>query len=176
MALRKLYIFVEGNDDAMFFKGVIVPFFKKKYDDVEIVQYAQMKKARVDLFLTSIKTLRFDYFITADIDLAPSVAEKKRTIKHRFDCADMDNIIIVVAEIESWFLAGLSEEALEKFNLPFLDRTDFVTKEEFNDYYLHRFKSRIDFMQEILKNYSVEAAMKRNASFSYFFDYFFGTN
>ena len=35
--MRKLYVFVEGNDDELFFKTVIVPVLKSKYNDIEII-------------------------------------------------------------------------------------------------------------------------------------------
>ena len=46
MKVSKLYIFVEGNDDELFFKKVILPLFLKQYTDVEVFKYAQWKRQK----------------------------------------------------------------------------------------------------------------------------------
>ena len=53
MKLRKLYIFVEGNDDELFFKKIMLPLFLKQYADVEVFKYAQWKRQKVGLYLYS---------------------------------------------------------------------------------------------------------------------------
>lgn len=176
MALRKLYIFVEGTDDALFFNKVFLHRFKKLYDDVEIIQYAQMKKSKVDLFILSINTLNFDYIMLADIDDVQTVAEKKRIIKHKFELVDIEKILIVIKEIESWYLAGLTDDFALSLGLEPIETTNTITKEDFNLYYIRSYRSRIDFMQEVLKHYSVEVACRRNRSFDYFYKKFFLKN
>jgi hypothetical protein len=176
MALRKLYIFVEGTDDALFFSKIFVHRFKKIYDDVEIIQYAQMKKSKVELFILSIKTLNFDYIMVADIDEIDTVAEKKRILKHKFELVDVEKIMIVIKEIESWYLAGLTNEFAISLGLDPLETTNDITKEDFNIYYIRTYRSRIDFMQEVLKHYSCETARLKNKSFDFFFKRFFKNN
>ncbi len=169
MSMNKLYIFVEGNDDSLFFKTLFKPIFNDYYDDVEIIQFAQLKKAKVDLFIMSINTLKFDYFLVADIDQCDTITTKKKIIRAKFDKIDSNQIVIVISEIESWFLAGMTAESAANLGLDLIERTDEVTKEDFNAYFIRTYRSRIDFMQEVLKNYSIETARKRNKSFDYFF-------
>lgn len=169
MALKKLYIFVEGNDDALFFNKVFYRPFRQFYDDIEVLQYAQMKKAKVDLFILSMKTLNFDYFLTADIDDAETIGIKKRFIKHKFDLVDVDKIVIVISEIESWYLAGMPPNIALSLGLDVLDKTDEITKEDFNAYYIRTYRSRIDFMQEVLKHFDIDIARSRNKSFDFFY-------
>ncbi len=176
MALRKLYIFVEGTDDALFFNKVFLHRFKKLYDDVEIIQYAQMKKSKVDLFILSINTLNFDYIMLADMDEIETVAEKKRIIKHKFELIDIEKILIVIKEIESWYLAGMPDEFAQSLGLEPIPTTNTITKEDFNLYYIRTYRSRIDFMQEVLKHFSVEIACRKNRSFDYFYKKFFLNN
>lgn len=173
MAFKKLYIFVEGNDDELFFRRVIGPEFINYYDDIEIIQYAQQKKAKIDLLLLSINTLKFDYIVISDIDSAESTGAKKRIIKNRFELVSLDNIIIVITEIESWFLAGLPPEVADYLGLDIIDKTDEITKEDFNTYYIKTYRSRIDFMQEVLKHFSIDIARRRNKSFDFFCQKFF---
>jgi hypothetical protein len=175
MKLRKLYIFVEGNDDERFFGRIIKPMFKKQYADIEIIKYAQWKKEKVNLFLLSIKTLKFDYIFTADLDYQPTVSQKKKSVLSIFTNLDKEKISVVVMEIESWYLAGLTDEATKQFDMPLLDDTDNVSKEDFNRIYHRRFKSRIHCMHELLKAYSISSARLKNQSFKYFADKYFSS-
>ncbi len=169
MSLKKLYIFVEGQDDEFFFRRIIVPALKPYYDDIDVIQYAQMKKSKVDLFVLSIETLNFDYLMFADIDEMETTFDKKRFITGKFLNVRKEKLLIVIREIESWYLAGLSNKKAEEFHLEPFGSTDDVTKEEFNLVYQRIFHSRIDFMQELIKCYSIESAREKNRSFNYFF-------
>lgn len=168
MKNKKLYIFVEGNDDELFFKRVIQPLFLTHYNDVEIFKYAQWKKQKVELFIQSIITLDYDYIFTADIDLLETIGDKKKIIKNKFSNVDMTKIDIVIKEIESWYLAGVSTEKSAVLNILLPEDTNDITKEDFNEICHRSYRSRIDFMYEILKSYSVDLAVKKNASFEYF--------
>jgi hypothetical protein len=177
MALKKLYIFVEGIDDVLFFNAIIIPFFLKFYADVEIIQYAQLKRIKVNKYLESIATLGFDYLLISDLDEEPSIKQKKNIIKERFCEVDFSKIIVVIKEIESWFIAGLSSELAEKWGIENFERTELVTKEDFNLLYGNKrtgkkFKSRLDFMQELLKYFDIEIAIKKNISLEFFYSDF----
>jgi len=166
----RLYIFVEGNDDELFFRTIIVPIFQKIYQTVEIIKFAQLKKIKVENFIFSINTLKFDYLLFADIDYFKSVNQKKIYIQERFPNIDLELIYIVIKEIESWYFAGISDDLSRKFGIKPMKNTNELVKEEFNLLYHRKFNSRIDFMIEILKNYSIDIAQKKNDSFAYFSD------
>ncbi len=168
MKLSKLYIFVEGNDDERFFKHVIVPLMYKKYNDVEIFKYAQWKKEKVNNFINSIKTLQFDYIFTADLDDEPSVGSKKKRVHYSFANVDDKRISIVIHEIESWYIAGFPDDMLLAMKLPEIVDSESITKEDFNQLYHQISRSRIDFMRELLKNYSIKTASEKNSSFKHF--------
>lgn len=170
MKQNKLYIFVEGNDDELFFKKIVVPFFLNQYNDVEIFKYAQWKRTKVELFLQSIITLNYDYIFTADIDLVETPKLKKKIIRERFDNVQFNKIMIVIKEIESWYLAGLTDSASENMKLSIPDTTNEITKEDFNAICHTTFHSRIDFMYELLKVFDASTAQGRNESFKYFME------
>jgi len=169
MALSKIYIFVEGIDDVLFFQSIITPHLLEIYNDVEIIQYAQLKRIKVNKYIESITMLGFDYLIVADIDEEPSIKQKKNIIKSKFDEIAYNKIVIVIAEIESWYIAGLSSELALKWDINDFQRTELINKEEFNLLYGKKFKSRIDFMQELLKHYELEIAISKNISFDFFY-------
>lgn len=168
MEYKRLFIWVEGPDDVRFFDEIIKPIFEKKYNLVKVTPYAGLKRKKVDDFLKSIKAMGADYFYVKDINDAPCVTAKKQEIQDELN-TDKDRIIVVIKEIESWYLAGLDGENSRKFGITNFRTTDSVTKEQFNKLISGKF-DRIDFMLEILKRFSVIIARQKNRSFKYFLE------
>lgn len=169
MSYKRLWILLEGNDDERFFLMVIKSIFEKTYDFVRPWQYAQEPERRIKNFLKSIKAMNSDYFFLADINHLPCVTAKKNIVKRKYGATiDSDNIITVVKEIESWYLAGLDEKASKELGISTLSNTDNTIKEDFNNLIPKKFDSRIDFMAEILKRFSIATAKRKNKSFKYF--------
>jgi hypothetical protein len=165
---KRLYILVEGEDDVRFFGRIIKPHFVPRYDSVEIIPYASIRRIKVNNFLKSIVQMKSDYIFVADIDAERSVRDKKQVLYHWFSNINAADIVIVIKEIESWYYAGLSSAALQGLGVPALPSTDDLTKEDFNTLIPPAFDSRIDFMFEILKSFSLENAMLHNRSFKFF--------
>ena len=177
MANKILYIFVEGVDDKRFFERIIKPMFDKNYDSVVLHEYRQQKEDYVIKFLKSIKSMGADYIYVRDINSSPCVTAKKGDIKDKLKTIDENKVIVVIKEIESWYLAGLSEENVKKFkiNQSKIKDTDSITKEQFNKLIPEKFKdSRINFMIELLEHFSIETGKQRNMSFKYFSDKYIG--
>jgi hypothetical protein len=76
--------------------------------------------------------------------------------------------MIVVEEIEGWYLAGLSQDDSRAMNIRHLGMTDQITKEVFVTLKPRQFVSTVDFMSEIVKYFSVDLAVTNNGSFAYF--------
>lgn len=167
MGYRRLFIWVEGEDDARFFEKVMEPKLQKKYNFVETRRYAAMKKEKIDNFLKSIKAMGAEYIFAVDINNSPCVTAKKQEIQNKLRNIDGDRIIVVIKEIEGWYLAGLGNTEAEKFKIRTFSETDTTTKEQFNALIPKTFDSRIDFMLEILRIFSVETAKQKNRSFKY---------
>ena len=109
-----------------------------------------------------------DYIFARDFNDAPCITAKKEKITSKFNQITEDKIIVVVKEIESWYLAGLDDKSLKKIGIRKRIRTtDNITKEKFNQL-IPKNMLRTDFMQEILKYFDVEIAKERNGSFGYF--------
>jgi hypothetical protein len=165
---KRLFILVEGEDDIRFFGRVIKPLLAPSYHSVEIIPYACIKREKVNKFLKSVVLMNNDYIFVADIDQERSVRDKKQILYYRFSDIDGRSIVIVIREIESWYLAGLSFDASQEVGIADLPSTDQITKEDFNALIPAQFDSRIDFMFEILKSFSLETAVKKNTSFRFF--------
>jgi len=169
MAYKRLWVLLEGNDDERFFEGVIRPILDNTYDSVRPWQYSQKQIEKVKNFLRAIKSMGSDYFFWSDINNLPCVTAKKNRIKRRYKTRiEINNVIIIVREIESWYLAGLDDKSRKEIGIRIFHNTNNITKEEFNKLIPKRFDSRIDLMVEILKRFSVETAKQKNKSFDYF--------
>jgi hypothetical protein len=134
-----LFIFVEGSDDLRFFEGIVKPRFEEEYD------------------------------WAADMDDSPCITERKKRICSRYQAVTLRSIIVVIQEIECWYLSGLDERSCKKLGMKVLGRTDALTKEEFLDLKPKRYDSRIDWMRDILQEFSIETAVEKNRSIKYFF-------
>jgi len=170
MEYKGLYIFVEGSDDERFFRKIIEPELRKRYSSIKIVQYAQMSKDKKKSFIKSIQSIRADYIYVTDINDEPCVTAKKQKVQKELKNIDSDKIVVLIKEIESWYVAGLSDSVIRKFKIKNLNTvtTDDIDKEKFEKLIPKRFDSRIDFMIEILKNFSIKVAAQKNRSFNYF--------
>ena len=165
---KRLFILVEGEDDVRFFGRIIKPLFVSRYESIEIIPYASIKRVKVNNFLKSVREMNNDYLLVADIDTERSVRDKKQILYFHFNNIAGNSIVIVIKEIESWYYAGLSATAAQDIGVADLNTTDDLFKEDFNQLMPRRFDSRIDFMFEILKSFSLETAVLKNHSFKFF--------
>ena len=186
MTYRTLYILVEGGDDARFFERVVRPMFEDEFGHVQLWQYSQQEKEKVNKFLDSIRAMQgggiADLIIVADLDESPCVTDRKERIPSGFRSLSAGQspgqptgpfsstrILIVCREIESWYLAGLNDEECKRLGLTTtLDNTDRISKEQFLDLMPDRFDSKSEFMLEILREFDHETARSKNSSFRYF--------
>ncbi len=169
MLYKKLYIWVEGPDDERFFNRIVLPILSTKYDSIKVIQYAKETLTWRKNFIKSMIAMEADYIFVADVDSASCITAKKEKIKHDLPNINDNKIIVVIKEIESWYLAGLSKTAYKEIGISkYKGSTNDLTKEEFNNLVPKKFKdSRIDFMQEILQLFDVEIAKDKNISLNY---------
>jgi len=166
-----LYIFVEGDRDEDFFERIVKPRLVDRYNKIIIIKYAQKRIEYINSYIRSILSMNADYIFIADIDNSPCKTAKKEELRRRFRNLEQNKIIIVVKEIESWYLAGLDEKACKKLGIRCFDNTDSITKEDFRHIYsnsIHSGRSIIDFYLDIIKNYDIDIAKRKNRTFRYF--------
>ena len=160
-------VLLEGSDDERFVDAVIRPILEKHYDYVQTWRYAGEKSERTKNYLRSVRAMKADSLFLKDINRSPCVtAIKKATEKRYKKVLDPATVTVVIPEIESWYLAGLDDGSCERLGLSKLPHTDDINKEHFGKMMPAK-AVRIDFMIEILKNFSVETAIRKNKSFAY---------
>ena len=166
---RNLFIFVEGDDDERFVDAIVKDQIPGNlFTSVVISKYAQQTKRHQGKFLGAAERLEWaDYYLLGDINGNPCATEKKLEVIKQFDMVDPHKVIVVKAEIESWYLAGVTQDYCSSLGISYLKNTETVTKEIFDKMIPSRFSSRIDFMMELLKQYSLKEALHRNQSLEY---------
>jgi len=167
MPYRRLFLLVEGSDDERFAKNVLLAIFNEQYDTVQIVKYSGKSPKKKRQFINSIMSMRADYLYLSDINSNPCITTKKTQVQNKVNNIKLDRIRVVITEIESWYFAGLKNDAAKDLGIDIIPDSNTLTKETFNRLIPRHFDSRIDFMIEILKRYSRDTAKHNNKSFKY---------
>jgi len=172
MAGEQLFIFVEGPSDEKLINEVVKPVLEKRLGErdgsVVVRQYAHLRKETMNSLLAGIEADGHDYLLFADIESARCVTARKEALQQKFSKLDLQKVIVVVRLIEGWYLGGLDVKGARTLKVAVPQRTDRLTKEEFNTLRPKNFKSGTTFMTTILKYFDVETAKRKNTSFSYF--------
>ena len=169
---RRMWVFVEGKDDRRFVNAVLRPILEEEYDFVDTWEYAQETPKKVIQFLRAMKSMKAGCLFLADIDDSPCVSAKRDVLGARFPQAlEPADAVVVVREIESWYMAGLDDETCQELGITGLSCTDDLTKEQFRTLIPKRFDGSVaDFMIELLRAYRTEVARARNRPFCYLMD------
>ena len=165
---KPLWILVEGVDDEIFFHGVIKPRLEPRFSYIKLWQYSHEPNKRVNDFLVSLQKMNAEYLFVCDINRHGCVTLKKDRITQRYPRVRRENAFVVIREIESWYLAGVDDSLSRKLGLPALPTTDEIDKEKFDQLMPGKFNSRIDYMLEIIKGFSMNTAQTKNKSLQYF--------
>lgn len=176
MAYKRLFVFVEGDDDERFLDRVGGPFWKRTYDYPKIVKFSQMKKQKIEGFLQSVEAMGADYLWIEDLDRHPCASSAKESLLRRRPFLDPARVQIVKAEIESWYCAGIPENDPDygALRIATCAETAEVTKEAFNNAIGQTGTYRIPVLLALLERFDVETAARRNGSFRYFLAKFLG--
>jgi hypothetical protein len=168
-----IYVFFEGYKDEQFFSRVLRPILARRYADIVPWQYAQRSEADVKRALKSVQERKADSLFLRDMDNCPCVTARKQDLLNIYrKRIDSSGVVVVVKEIESWYLAGLDDESRQELGIsPNRYRhTDELTKEQFESLVPTRFDSVVDFMNSILDRFQIKVAKDRNRSFCYLMD------
>lgn len=177
--MRRLFVFVEGHDDEMFIKQILLKYFPQNHMALIPIRYQSKPNIKIIKHIKQINlSNNLDYIFLSDLDSHSysNICDRKnkriREFHHeKYDDLDPEKIFIVVEEIESWFIAGIdsSIDQFKHFCMPF--NTDSLTKEDFEKLIgEYSIEDKITFLIEICKHYNIELASKRNSSLNYFLE------
>lgn len=167
--MKSYFFFIEGNDDKMFFEKIVKGYLLKSgfKGRLRIHKYAELKNEKISGIIKNFKN-DFVYFI-ADINSEVCVTSKKQKIKSSIPLLEFDQMVIVKAKIESWYLSGMPESFCQEHK-NFLDND--INFNTIGKYKFASFKPKnfdlLDFKLEILKNFDLSTARSRNESLDYF--------
>lgn len=186
MIISSLYVFYEGPDDLTFIERIIKPFFEKR--NISVIPVNQYKKKRITIgkFINSISSIpSSSYIYMKDFDTYPCISKRKESIDNDLShCIDINRILIIQKEIESWYLAGTDRRTLRRLKVNPCDIDTIIKSTE--DIDCNRFNklfpkslSRSEILGTLLINYDLNVAELRNKSIRYFLkkvDYYCSTN
>ena len=171
MEYKKLFLFIEGDDDERYFKHILLDLFKKKVNEIQLWKYTKKTNEKRKKFINTINSVDFwDYICFGDYDSSTCITMKKENIIKHLNNVIKNKIIIVIEEIESWYLAGVDNDFLREIGCQKLMDCPsiYITKEIFNNIIPPKMP-RINFMKKILDNYDIDKAIKNNKSLKYLF-------
>ena len=113
-----------------------------------------------------------NYLFLTDIDECDSITNRKQKVCAKYNGLDENNVLIVIKEIEGWYLAGLNDICCRKMGIQNHLSTNHISKEDFDKLIPRKYSSRLDFMVEILKCFCHQTGKQKNDSFKYLLDSF----
>jgi hypothetical protein len=183
MTFKELIIFVEGEYDELFANSIIVKKFEQTmlFDHISVFKWCKKERDLVNKYVISLHEMNcednsYDYIFLTDLDspIFRCVSAKKIKVIENFPDISINNIVIVVNEIEGWYLAGISDKTRKKLGIKsdkfHLIDPNTVLKEIFEIQIKPKKFSKLEFMLEILRIFDTEVAKTRNQSFDYFFN------
>jgi len=181
MLYKRLFIWVEGEDDKIFFQNIIQDELSSRYDHITVNSYRgdniknPKEKKKLIGFINSIDSINrkgtqlIDYIFVADFDNSKCITQKKQKIKELLINIPDEKILIVIKEIESWYLAGIDMANRKRLKIRKYNerKTNDVTKDFFYSL-LPNQTLKVPLLLDITSSYSIELAKKNNTSFKYF--------
>jgi hypothetical protein len=126
--VKRIAVWVEGDRDRRFFEAIVKPRLSPSYNNVQVISYRQDHRVVINRLLRGQKLQGYDRVFVTDRNSAPCVASRKSKLKERYPTLADHEIIVVSAEIESWYLAGLAADGASSLRVKRPHYTDGLTK------------------------------------------------
>ena len=169
MSQKPLYVLVEGPTDQMLFQSEAMDqVVRQRFPYAHVITWASETKDDLVGLLRGIIADGAPYIFLCDKESAfVCIQTRKQYALSRCPNVAVDRILIVVREIECWYIAGMSQTFSNQYGFAIPDNSEDFAKPRFEDLSTRlKFASPEDMMIEILKTFSVQNAALRNTSFS----------
>jgi len=160
-------LIVEGPRDEDFLNSVVKPRLKGNPLFVKVYKFSRNGERSITRFLAGLDPAKTDYLCFVDLDKSPCATAKKGNLLSSVPGLDPARVVVVKKVIEGWYLAGLDDRNCRRLGLRPFGGTENVSKDDFEKMMPNRFKSLVDFRNELLKCHSLPHARARNRSFDY---------
>ncbi|MEY4936361.1 MAG: hypothetical protein RIS64_2720 [Bacteroidota bacterium] len=177
---KKLYLFIEGEWDKIFFEVFLRDYLQKEYDfeAIELLEFSENLDSRAKL-RTLAEQHHINFLLCPDLD--GRYDDLKRIAKIRklaieefkvtFEMVKHKSFVIV-QEIESWYLAGFKQSFCDKKQIKFYQNTEDTNKTTFKEIAKQLKKRPMQLRDELITTYrshfSIQEAQIRNESFRKF--------
>jgi hypothetical protein len=181
-----LHLFVEGKHDVAFYKAFLHKRLCEDFGFRDILYYPYSEKKTLErqklIRIIISQNDRANYLICSDLDKEFNEDLRKKNIKYVSNLFNIDEetlehrIFAVVIEIESWYLAGFTQEFYEKLKIGrfYYKNTEQTTKGTFKKIAETLGIDEVEFRDKLIRthrvHFSIEEAKERNESFRKFFE------
>jgi hypothetical protein len=179
---KKLYLFVEGEWDKVFFEIFLHKHLNEMYgfEEIRYFMFAEDKDVREQLRVM-IEQKNINFLLCPDLDFQFDELMRLKKIKKlaedvfKVETERLEHkTFVIVQMIESWYLAGFNEDFCKKHGIDFFKNTEDTTKGTFIQMAKKLKKAPIRFRDDLTKVYcnhfSIEEAKERNESFRKFLE------
>lgn len=164
----KIWVFLEGKDDLRFFVKIVFPILEQRYSHIKPIKYSNLSPEKRANMIAAINNSGAEYVYVQDLDEAPCISfSKNNTVTLLSNIIAPENIIVVIREIECWYLCGLNENECTKLLGHNIASTESYTKNQFNKL-IPKGVSRAEFMRNLLSKFNLRIGEQKNCSFKYF--------
>lgn len=167
---KYLYIFVEGDEDLIFFENKVVKdYFLNSFISIKCIPYANEPKKNIKRLIQAFKSRSYlKYLFVADLDAHPCVTKRVDNLLIKYPYLEKERILVIIKEIECWYLAGLPEKFITKFKFKFRKHNEKITKEDFEEKIPSSY-TKLEFLIESAHNFDLELGKSTNRSIDYLF-------
>ena len=157
----------------IFVKNVLYNVFLSNSILIIPIPYQKTRNHEIKKHIKAAQAKNQDYVLLSDLDshTYPCITSRKKSRIDELDgIVDEDKIIIVEEELESWCLAGIdtSIDDYSEFEIP--QSTDNITKEDFEKILSKTSFNKNKLLNYLSRDFNIDLAVKRNASFKYFLE------
>ncbi|MEO0042744.1 MAG: hypothetical protein RL329_2192 [Bacteroidota bacterium] len=179
---QKLYLFIEGEWDNVFFKIFLDDYLCNQYgfEEITYIEFSQTLHSR-EALRKLVGQEKVNFLLCPDLDARydkqKMIAKIKKLAEEEFNI-NFDDVknksFVIVQEIESWYLAGFKKSFCDKQQITFYPNTEDANKGTFLKIAKQLKKTplrlRFELTQTHRSHFSIDEAKQRNKSFRKFLE------
>lgn len=163
-----VYVWVEGDDDERLIFPVVSSRIAADDGHVFVQKYASMAPRKVKAFIASTLQAGSRVIFTGDLDSWPDSDNREAQLRAKYGVPPAVPVIVVCKMIESWYLAGIPPGPLRRYSTLGIVDVCQVDKARFDSGRPTRFRTRVEWLIELVNVHDANSALRRCPSYSAF--------